>query len=631
MVLNNILRFVSFISITITTVLVVLLFYKYDGSLTKAYSKIEDMEKIKVSAFAKNIENTLRYDYGEYLEKPFSIEEPVRKEINELLSMFTGEQYSYVFLVAYDKKGKFRYIFDGAKNLEDKGSYLQKFDPVSDKWDEIVKTNEPTWVSQTSIDGLWLTYLHPIQTNGEEKLILAFDFSAKEYYLVKEIFSPINKYLVFIAAVLGIFLTLVYVLGYLFYKQKQRTFVDSLTGLYNRYYLNNIINTLKLKDICIAIIDIDHFKRVNDMYGHDVGDIVLKEFSQKLKEVIRPEDILIRYGGEEFLLFLSKKNMQDGEEESIIHSIQKRISEKSIKTGQDDLKITASIGFNATPYLSRSFDSAINTADKMLYKAKINGRNKVEIFEERRRNENVIFGPREIIEALKEDRVRAYFQPIMCANTDRIFKYEMLVRVFTRSGKMILPYKFLPNIKSNSSYRYMSRYMLRQAFEAIDKHRISVSVNFDVSDFLDETLYEQIYDILSVNQESASLLTIELLESSEIRDFSIIQNQIQKIQALGVDIAIDDFGAGYSTFNYFLMLEPDVVKIDGSLIKNLVTSKEAKMVVSSIVALCQKMNIKVVAEFVENVDIVNEAKSMGIHYLQGYAIGKPSPSLEIVK
>ncbi len=628
---NSILRFAFFVAVTILTVFIMMLFFQYDNALKKAYVNIEEVEKVNVNAFAKNIEDFLKKDYRQSLEKPFDIDQNTREKIDKTISMFTGGRYAYIFFIAHDKKGGYRYIFDGAKDPKEKGMYLQKFSPASDVWDEVVENKKPQWITQNSINGLWLTYLYPIMLDGKMSMILAFDFSIKEYLLVKSIFAPINNYLMIIAFILGLLLIFIYFFGYLFYKQRRRTFVDHLTGTFNRHYLHKIENTIKLKDFYMALIDLDHFKRVNDIYGHDAGDEVLKVFSQRLKSILSRDDILIRYGGEEFLLFLSKRNIKIDEETKIIFNIQNKISSEKFEIKKDKLQVTVSIGFNATPHLSRSLNDAINATDKMLYVAKINGRNRVEFFEEKSQDEDAVFGPVQIQEALKEGRVKPYYQPIMDAKTKQIIKYEMLVRVFTKTGKMILPFKFLPNIRSNSSYRDMSKYMLESAVKTIQEEGICVSLNFDVKDFLDETLYEQIYYILSGHKNLSSCLTIELLENTEIEDFELVKKHIQKIKDLGIKIAIDDFGSGYSSFNYLIYLNPDILKIDGCLIKEVLNNPQAKQIIASIIALCKDFGIKVVAEFVENQAIIDELCKMEVDFLQGYAIGKPAPTPKILK
>lgn len=629
MLSKNFLKALFGLSVTLLTIFIVILFFQYNNALKHAYVSSELTKRTNVADFAMNISQTLKEDFGVYLKNPFQIHPSARMRVDKLLSLFGGKQYAFIFIVAKDEHGKYRYIFDGSKNKEEKGEYLQKFYPMSEEWDMALKENRPKWIMQDSINGLWVTYLHPMIIGGKSELILAFDFSAKEYELIKTMFAPINKYLLVISLLLGIFLILIYFFGYLFYRQRKKTYIDSLTGLYNRHYLNSISDGLNLKETSIALIDLDHFKRINDTYGHNVGDEVLSSFSLALEEMIRPKDILIRYGGEEFLLFISKEKNSKSNTEDAIKSIQARLSGRAIKVQNDELFITASIGFNDTPHLNRSLNDAIDAADKMLYIAKTSGRDRVEVYRENILDKDAVFGPREVMQALNENRIVPYYQPIADSRNGQIVKHEMLVRLFAKDGSLVPPYRFLPNIKANSSYREMTKFMLDRAMYTIQKYQISVSLNFDVGDFLDQTLYEQLYDTLMKNKDLTSMLTIELLEDRQVDDFENVGLQINKLQSLGVQVAIDDFGTGYSTFSYLVALNPDILKIDGFLIKKLNTDAHSKIIVDSIVKLCKQLDIKIVAEFVENDAIKHEATAMGIDFLQGYAIGKPSPDIQI--
>lgn len=626
---NNFLKILFGFLATLLTIFIIVLFFQYNKSLNEAYKNSELTKRANVEDFAKNISKRLQDDYKVYLKNPFFIHPSVRIKIDKLLALFSGHQYAYVFVLAKDEKGKFRYIFDGSLEEQNKGEYLQKFDPTSPLWNKAIEEKKAQWIAQNSLYGLWVTYLYPIVIDGTCQMVLAFDFSAKEHELIKAMFAPISTYLLIISSLLGLFLILIYIFGYLFYKQRKKIYIDPLTGLFNRHYLNSISDSINLEENSVALIDLDHFKRINDSYGHNIGDGVLRGFALKLEEMIRPKDTLIRYGGEEFLLFISKDKRIKTDMGDTIKSIQARLSKNAIRVQGEEIFITASIGFNDAPHLNRSLNDAIDSADKMLYIAKTSGRNRVEIYKEERLEKDTVFGPREVSQALKEHRIVPYYQPIANAGNGQIAKHEMLVRMFTRDGTFIPPNEFLPNIKSNSSYREMSKFMLEKAMETIQKYKIAVSLNFDVGDFLDKTLYEQLYDTLRKNKDLTSMLTIELLEDRQVDDFANVSLQISKLQSLGVSIAIDDFGTGYSTFSYLLALNPDILKIDGFLIKKLHTDAQSKIIVDSIVRLCKQLDIKIVAEFVENDAIKHQATAMGIDFLQGYAIGKPSADIQI--
>lgn len=624
---DNIIKYIFLISTTLLTIAILFLFFQYTNVLDRAVIHIENMKRQNVNTFSKNIERILHENFKLKNQNIFKLPESTRERGNQILSIFTGLQYPYVYVMAKDSQGMYRYILDGSSS--DRGEYLQKFDPAQpETWEEAWSSKNPQWQSQANIDGLWVTYLHPVIYNNQTKMLIVFDYSAKERAIIDNSFSPIKNYLFIIATLLLLFMFLVYIFGFLFYQQRKKTQKDALTGLYNRHYLNNISSLINLNNIAIAIIDLDHFKRINDTYGHQVGDKVLREFSQKLNNSIRSKDTLIRYGGEEFLLFLDKSDNKSSENlKDIITSIQKRISQDPIYVDGTHINVAASVGFNATPHLNRSISDAISIADKMLYIAKTSGRNRVEIFEESRTKNKDIFGPREVAKAIEEDRLIVYFQPITDAKQNKIVKYEALIRIIDENDNIIPPAKFINNIKTNTVYRALSKYVLEQAFKAIEKHHICISINFDIGDFLDETLYELVYDTIHQKKELSSKISIELLEDRIVNNFSELNIRIDKLKNLGVTIAIDDFGAGYSTFNYLLALSPNILKIDGFLIQELPTNPQARSIVKSIVKLCKDLNIEVIAEFVSDENIKKSAKELGIEFLQGYAIGRPKPTI----
>lgn len=624
---NSIIKYLFVASTTLLTMAILFLFVQYTKVLDKTMTNVENMKRQNVNDFSKNIEKMLHNTFHLQNKNIFKLPPQTIEQGNNILSLFSGEQYPYIYIMAKDEKGKYRYILDGSKS--ERGEYLQKFDPAElDTWDKAWSSKKPQWKSQTTIDGLWVTYLYPIVVKNKIKMLISFDYSAKERLIIDNSFKPIKNYLLIIATLLVLFMFLVYLFGFLFYQQRKKTHKDSLTGLYNRHYLNSIQSSINLEDIAIAIIDLDHFKRINDTYGHKAGDIVLKDFSHKLSGTIRTNDVLIRYGGEEFLLLLYKnKHSTDESLKNTIESIQKRISKDPIYVDGVHIKISASIGFNATPHLNRSINDAISVADKMLYVAKTSGRDRVEIFEESRVQRQDIYGPREVAEAIKNKRLTVYFQPITNISTGQIIKYEALIRIIDKDNNIIPPARFINNIKTNTVYRTLSKFVLEKAFQAIKKHNISVSINFDIGDFLDETLYELVYDTISNEKKLSSKISIELLEDRMVDNFTQLNKRIDKLKKLGVSIAIDDFGTGYSTFSYLLALNPHILKIDGFLIQELPTNPQARHIVKSIVRMCKDLNIDVIAEFVSDDSIKNSAKDLGIELLQGYALGRPSPSI----
>ena len=300
------------------------------------------------------------------------------EKISNILSYFVNDEFRYVYIVKQEKDGFFRYIADGSSGSE-KADFKQKFMPVFEKlWNRAIKDQKDTYELQSRAEGIWLTYLSPSVVDGHIKCILVLDISIEEYQKFNKLIVPLsgflNKFLLF----LFIVFLVVALQGVLFYNQYKNRVIDSLTKLYNRHYLSEIIKELKKDKISIMMIDIDYFKAINDKYGHVAGDTVLASIAKKIVANIRVEDIAIRYGGEEFLIIVKSKD-------KIATSIAKRIRENIYNTPirineKESIKISVSIGLNLKVDLYENIKDAIKKADEMLYQAKQNGRNRVEIF-----------------------------------------------------------------------------------------------------------------------------------------------------------------------------------------------------------------------------------------------------------
>ncbi len=300
------------------------------------------------------------------------------EKISNILSYFVNDEFRYVYIVKQEKDGFFRYIADGSSGSE-KADFKQKFMPVFEKlWNRAIKDQKDTYELQSRAEGIWLTYLSPSVVDGHIKCILVLDISIEEYQKFNKLIVPLsgflNKFLLF----LFIVFLVVALQGVLFYNQYKNRVIDSLTKLYNRHYLSEIIKELKKDKISIMMIDIDYFKAINDKYGHVAGDTVIASIAKKIVANIRVEDIAIRYGGEEFLIIVKSKD-------KIATSIAKRIRENIYNTPirineKESIKISVSIGLNLKVDLYENIKDAIKKADEMLYQAKQNGRNRVEIF-----------------------------------------------------------------------------------------------------------------------------------------------------------------------------------------------------------------------------------------------------------
>ena len=600
---------------------VVALYVTSDTTLKNEKREIINIEKVHVYNFAVNIEKRLKKLIPNDIILSLRHNKPLREHINALLSLFSNDQYRYVYLIYLGKKGSYRYLADGSKDINERGEFNQKFNPLSPIWSKAIKYQKPQYTIQKNIKDLWITYLYPITKYKNNKIILAFDISMHEYKTLMHIVRPIHKLLIVISIILFMVLLFIFFQTYIYFKQRKKSNIDILTHLYNRNYLEEIRKDLDLNKCAIAIADIDHFKRINDTYGHEVGDIVLESVSKRLISATRTFDTIIRYGGEEFLIIFNRQINS-----KIIKDISQRIlntiSEQPIRVKDRNIQVTISMGVNPTPYKNRTLDDAIASADKMLYAAKTGGRNRVVILNEKIDTKHILL-LQEITSAIEEKRLQAFFQPILDIKSGKITKYEALSRIIDKDGKIFSPAQFLPMIKRTNSYRLLTKIMLTEAFKIIKTHDVSVSVNFDIGDFFDDTIFEMVTDMLKENLQYSSMLTIEILEDMSISDIDKFVKRINILKQLNIKIAIDDFGSGYSSFNYLLNIKPDILKIDGSIISKISTDENARTILKSIVSICKSLEICTIAEFVENKKVLRMLQFYQVDMAQGFFVGKP--------
>ena len=225
--------------------------------------------------------------------------------------------------------------------------------------------------------------------------------------------------------------------------------------------------------------------------------------------------------------------------------------------------------------------------------------------------------------ALEDGRVVSYFQPIIDNTTQEVIKYESLVRLIDSNDRVLSPYFFLDVSKKSKYYPQITYKVLANSFETLKNTTKEISMNLSALDIEKTTTRYKILELLNEYKEYASRVVFELLEDEAVKDFNTIIQFIQDVKSLGVQIAIDDFGSGYSNFERLLDYQPDILKIDGSLIKNIQTNKYSKSIVETIVAFAKKQKIKTVAEYVENEEIFNILKELGVDFSQGYYFGKP--------
>lgn len=552
----------------------------------------------------------------------------MRTEFESDLGMLVSHDIKYSYVLFRDAKHKYRFMLDGAR--QDKSEFGMKFDIEDPAWDRAYETRQPQLFEQKDLHSLWLTYLKPIVIDDKVQGVIAIDFSLEGQQNITDIVQPLHKYIWIFLGLLGIGIIVSSVQFFLYYLSQKRVYLDPLTGLYNRNFFNDIISTIDYQKYAIVMMDLDKFKVINDTYGHDVGDEVLKSVSASLKTSIRQDDKLIRYGGEEFLLYISMRDLDHADVVEILDRIRKNIESISIKTGLITIHPTISIGINSHTSHFKNEHDAISVADKMLYQAKQTGRNKaIAYVPNKTLTENPIhfLNVHHVKEAIEEKRIFCEYQPIIHLEVNEIIGYEALVRIRGRDNKIYYPGMFLSNIANSNIYKELTMELLDINFTKVHDEKCCISINLNITDILDDDIYNTIINYLNQTKEEAGYLTFELLEEEQITDLEELKKRVDTIRIAGSKISIDDFGSGYSNFSHVFALNVDTIKIDGSLIKDINTSDISYKLVESIVAFSHASDKKVVAEYIHSFEVMEVVKKLGISYGQGFYLGKPNETL----
>ncbi len=575
-----------------------------------------------VNNIDKNIKNSISKDS---IVEQLHSDSKLRKYIENIISTISTDSLQYVYILYRDKNGVYRYLVDGS--FKDRGELDQPLNVKQEEWDRAYKTKKDRVFYQKDIDMLWTTYLHPIVQDGKTEAILAIDFSFNLKNKIKETIKPLDIYFIFIFLAIFI-LALIFLLElYINYKIKQESYIDTLTKAYNRHYLRAFLDEENIDKYQILMIDIDYFKKINDNYGHKAGDVVLAGFADVTRQTIRDGDIFFRYGGEEFLVFVETNENIDIAEQ-IANRIKDRVEETKFIFEDRVIQITVSIGINKYPKNFKSIDQAIKYADEMLYLAKRDGRNCIRM-EQKDKNSLNKLSIAEIKEAFDNNAIECYYQPIYSKTTQKILKYEALVRLIQKDNKVITPYLFLDKIFATTLYTELTQIVINSVFQEIKRLNVHISINLNFSDILDNKIYKLLIDSINRYKEYASFLTIELLEYEKIENISALRKRIYEIKSYGVSISLDDFGSGYANYEVFKQLPIDIIKIDGSLIKDLPNSIISYKIVKSIIIFAKELNIATVAEFIHSEEVLESAKKLDFDYLQGFYLSVPKKEIPL--
>ena len=408
-------------------------------------------------------------------------------------------------------------------------------------------------------------------------------------------------------------------------KIKDLIYLDILTSLPNRRALQISINTLikNKTPFGLAFIDLDNFKDINDSLGHSAGDQMLQQIAERINE--NKDYKAFRWGGDEFIII--QRNVNEENFLLLIKMIVGKIN-IPIALSKEQYLITSSAGISFYPTHGNSMDEIIKLADASMYTVKNNGKNKVQVF-------NASIGEkiskefdleRKLKKALLENELKVFYQPQYCIKANKIIGVEALLRWKDHNGDNIPPNIFIPIAEKSKLIYKIDEFVLKSSLEQIKiwesnninlKIAVNISANHFTHDFKDLVLW-----MLKEYNVNSDMLELEITETLAITDFDKTKKLIDDISSTGINIALDDFGTGYSSLSYLSKLNISTLKIDQSFVSKMDTENSEYEIVKLILNITKVLNIKTVAEGVENKEQLKLLADLGCDFCQGYLFSK---------
>jgi len=393
-----------------------------------------------------------------------------------------------------------------------------------------------------------------------------------------------------------------------------------LTQLHNRHKLNDDLPTME--NISLILLNLDRFSHINDLYGYEQGNYILEEISRVLSLLETQGSKLYHIGIDEFVLLFQNSNPQQIDD--TVALIQNKFINSKFTHDEIDFNITFTIAI-----VENETENIFNKADLAIKEARLISPNRVQRYHDNMKVKKDISNNvkwfKEIKNALKEDLIVPYFQPIYNNRTQKIEKYECLVRML-KEDEVISPFAFLDVAQETGLLTNITRVMLEKSAEVFATNNFPFSINITIHDLQDNNFSNFVKTVLNGYGIEPSRLILEILENNSLDSIENSRSNISQLQELGCSIALDDFGAQCQNFANILDLKLNSIKIDGYFIKNLKDDMSFKMV-DSIVYFANNVGIDLVAEFVCDKEIFEIVNKLGIKYSQGYYISEPKPYL----
>ncbi len=420
---------------------------------------------------------------------------------------------------------------------------------------------------------------------------------------------------------------------------------DTLTGLPNRLFLQAHLPEALARSqesgqiLAVLFLDLDRFKHINDSRGHEVGDKLLQEIAKRVRAAVRPADIVVRMGGDEFVVVLHKVNAPD--EVSIAATRINEVLSAPVMVDGRALVVTVSIGVSLYPRDGASMGELLKHSDTAMYQAKDLGRNNFQVFSpqmDRTLKERVAIES-SLRAGLKLNQFDVHYQPIIDIHTRRVAGLEALLRWRHPAQGYVSPERFIEVAEETGLIIPIGQFVLDRIGRDINTwrergaHLVPVSMNVSAVQLERTKLRELIQQAMQRNRIGPQLIALELTEGSlfETRTGEFREDALATLRDLGVKIAIDDFGTGYSSLSYLKRWRVDSLKIDRSFVRDIATDPSDHAIVSAIVAMARSLNIQVVAEGIETWQQLEILRNMGCTYAQGFLFAKPCGATDALR
>jgi len=420
-------------------------------------------------------------------------------------------------------------------------------------------------------------------------------------------------------------------------------FTDSLTKLANRerfhQELSAQINASRTigSSFALLVIDLDKFKEVNDSYGHDYGDRLLRAAAKRLSSCVRDNDLVCRMGGDEFTVIIRKVH----NETEVV-----KVAERILKSFRKDfaikekrLSVSSSIGIAIFPEDATTEERLLISADMAMYTAKKSSRDTYSRFnpDMHKSHDRRKLLERALTKALENNELSLHFQPKISYSGKRIVGFEALLRWHNPELGFVSPMEFIPIAEETGQIIGMTRWVLENALrttkvlssaQPADQNKLTIAVNIS-PDHFKQDLSGDLHQAIQQEGFDPSLLEIEITESTLLERSGDVVDTLNAISALGIQISIDDFGTGYSSLQYLKHFRLNTLKIDRSFVRDIHTDQHNIFIVESIIAIAKRMNMNLVAEGVESLDEINHLVALGCDIFQGFYYSKPLPAADV--